>query len=104
MFCPMEYWNLGNPDGRNIRRYRLRRAAAELLCSLSVLSWLGHMIVIPPDPSVLDDEVGATSASGPLTGPAGAPPPGHPERVMGGRPLTDAEREFWTHLEGLDWR
>ena len=34
MFCPMEFWNLGDPENRNIKRYRLRRALAELLSSL----------------------------------------------------------------------
>lgn len=96
MFCPIEYWNLGDPDGPNIGRHRLRRALVELLSSLSVLSWLGHMIVIPPDPSLLEEDADA--------GPASGPPSGHPERVPDDGPLSDAEREFWIHLEGLDWR
>lgn len=104
MFCPMEYWGLGNPDNRNVKRYRIRRALAELLSSLSVLSWLGQMIIIPPDPPAEDDVVDARSATGPPARPVSGPPPGHPEQLPDGGHLTDAEREFWTHLEGLDWR
>jgi hypothetical protein len=55
MFCPMEYWSL-NTGGPNPKRYRLRRAFAELLSSFSVLSWLGQMIIIPPDWPAGEDE------------------------------------------------
>ena len=57
------------------------------------------MIVIPPDPWAEDDEPDV----GPSAGTSSGPPAGHPERVPEASPPTEAEREFWTHLEGLDW-
>jgi uncharacterized protein DUF6059 len=99
MFCPMEFWNLG-PDDRPPRRYRVRKVLYELFCSLSVLSWLGH-IVVPPQ---LPEEDEAIAPRTPIRQAPSGPPSGHPERVTDDGPLTDAERELWVHLEGLDWR
>lgn len=34
---------------------------------------------------------------------AAEPPPGHPERLVKGQPLSPAERQLWVALDGIDW-
>ena len=64
------------------------------------MSWYGY--VVPPlslleqaDAAAEDDTHDQEAAAG--------PPPGHPDRLTDGQPLTPAERELWERLRGLDW-
>lgn len=73
-------------------RQRLRRLVPELLNSMTMWSWLGQVVVtLPVFP---DDEQKPETPVG--------PPPGHPERPAGHRPMTPEEREIWANLEGTD--
>lgn len=82
------------PDGRGAERRRrcLRRMGSALLGGLAGLSFLGH--AVPPVPAGGGDEDGRAVPGG--------LPPGHPERLAAEQPMTPAERELWTHLDGID--
>lgn len=71
--------------GRWSIRRRLRRMTPGLLSSMSLLSWLGQMMMALPVVPEDDTPVG--------------PPPGHPERHAGDQPMTPEERALWANLK-----
>jgi len=77
----------------------LRRLIPDLN-SLAAMSWLGYAM----PPLYLLEEIDSPDEDGELDSePAVGPPPGHPERLADGRPLTPAERELWARLLGTNW-
>lgn len=94
MYCPTHNWQRVNTYAWKRAWGRMRRALPYLE-SMACGAWLAP--VMGP-PNSVEEAAGPGVEEAADRGPAGGPPPAHPERLATDRPPTRAERELWAGL------